>query len=751
MILYIVFIIGGTYAYYSYKNSASGGITGDMALADAKLTVERIVPEGNDLALVPLIDSHLDNALKGTGGVSSCIDGNSNLSCEVYKIVIKNTGTANLQLNGTVTLVASGEGNVFHNLKWETIENPTTRKSQYLTNGMGISSLEENLKLASGDSKTYYIAVWLSENNKDQRETDKGTFGGMVNFADSNGQGVTAVFHEFDKDFCTNEGITKLSDCLLVSEKYSNSVEDAKTYISSKVADFNNPAPISIYTEKKESNITNSNGVFSSTNQIQVGTDYTFDKETGLYNLKNYSYKIMTDVKSDAKTKYYTCGSTGRLNCSTMYVLYDSTSSTSGGITTYKATKVDRYTQNVTVSNLSDRGLYKTLDDDGDSYYYRGKVDNNYVSYAGYIWRIVRINGDGSIKLIYSGTSTSDTGSKTSIDTSSYNTQRQDMAFVGYRYGLNQIKKDTTNTLTYNNISATTDYYYSNSYECDDATKTCKLTGDITSMKHGIWSDTYKIVLGMNETGEIDRTKAYPYTCWSTSALENCTMISEITGIVTTNNKINPTQARVKYHGYLSKSYEDTYIDNKDSTIKEKIDSWYERNIKNKSDKNGVSYAEYLEDVVFCNDRSITSGDGSTLNASTIYGPYTRIYSNKTPNLICPRDEDKFTVSSRKGNGKLTYSVGLITIDEASMAGGKHANMNSLFYLYTGQTYWTMSPSDFNASSAHAYVWNTSSTGILGTSWSTTAHGVRPVVNLKSDILITEGNGTMIAPYQIGY
>ena len=48
-------------------------------------------------------------------------------------------------------------------------------------------------------------------------------------------------------------------------------------------------------------------------------------------------------------------------------------------------------------------GIYAAMDDDGISYYFRGKVDNNYVKLSqnsDLIWRIVRINGDGSIRLI---------------------------------------------------------------------------------------------------------------------------------------------------------------------------------------------------------------------------------------------------------------------------------------------------------------------------------------------------------------
>ncbi len=52
----------------------------------------------------------------------------------------------------------------------------------------------------------------------------------------------------------------------------------------------------------------------------------------------------------------------------------------------------------------TNEGMYSFPDDYGTSYYFRGAVDNNWVYFAGFYWRIVRINGDGSIKLIYTGT-----------------------------------------------------------------------------------------------------------------------------------------------------------------------------------------------------------------------------------------------------------------------------------------------------------------------------------------------------------
>ena len=64
------------------------------------------------------------------------------------------------------------------------------------------------------------------------------------------------------------------------------------------------------------------------------------------------------------------------------------------------------------------------------------------------------------------------------------------------------------------------------------------------------------------------------------------------------------------------------------------------------------------------------------------------------PTLSCQLN-DSFNVEGTNGNEKLTYPVGLITADEAMMAGGINGSSNMLYYLYSGQNYWTMSPSHF--------------------------------------------------------
>ena len=50
--------------------------------------------------------------------------------------------------------------------------------------------------------------------------------------------------------------------------------------------------------------------------------------------------------------------------------------------------------------NTTEALLASTEDDYGTSYYFRGAVKNNYVEFANKCWRIVRVGGDGSVKLI---------------------------------------------------------------------------------------------------------------------------------------------------------------------------------------------------------------------------------------------------------------------------------------------------------------------------------------------------------------
>ena len=79
-------------------------------------------------------------------------------------------------------------------------------------------------------------------------------------------------------------------------------------------------------------------------------------------------------------------------------------------------------------------GIYKAEDDLGTSYYFRGNVQNNYVYFAKNWWQIIRINGDGTIRMIYTG-NPNDSSANQYISKSAYNSSYNDNAYVGYMYG----------------------------------------------------------------------------------------------------------------------------------------------------------------------------------------------------------------------------------------------------------------------------------------------------------------------------
>ena len=85
------------------------------------------------------------------------------------------------------------------------------------------------------------------------------------------------------------------------------------------------------------------------------------------------------------------------------------------------------------------------------------------------------------------------------------------------------------------------------------------------------------------------------------------------------------------------------------------------------------------------------------------------------------------------------------------MAGGVYSSFNVDYYLYTGQSYWTISPSNFYSSIAHgAHVFYVDPSGYLyGNNDVYNPRGVRPVINLRADVTISSGNGTQSTPFVI--
>jgi len=127
---------------------------------------------------------------------------------------------------------------------------------------------------------------------------------------------------------------------------------------------------------------------------------------------------------------------------------------------------------------------------------------------------------------------------------------------------------------------------------------------------------------------------------------------------------------------------------------------------------------------------------------------YTRNYVNANPlapTLDCAREDDQFTkAGSGNGNEKLTHSVGLITMDELTLAGVINSGYNSNnSFLRSSEMYYTMTPS-FSYVGYVFRVYN----GTASEQFPGDNRSLRPVISLKNSTPIKEtGDGTATNPY----
>ena len=313
--------------------------------------------------------------------------------------------------------------------------------------------------------------------------------------------------------------------------------------------------------------------------------------------------------------------------------------------------EVYTYTPDFTKSACDDatcesheKGIFETTDEDGPTYYYRGSVENNYVYFANKYWRIIRINGNGSIRMIYDGTVAHKNGEVSEdrqAGTSRFHINsdiRDNNMYVGYMYSENEVHGLTTSSL----LKQETENFYTN-------------------------------------------------------------------------------------HLILYQSYIDV-------------------------------------DATFCGDRSkldslTDSGIGKNV---TYYQGYLRVLTSN-PSLGCEDVKDIYTyTSSSMGNKALTYPIGFITVDEILLAGSSGGYFNGYRdyqkvspnnYLVTGSAFWTATPAGFytplgyqsvSASLIFAVTYN----GLIDDAYVTNLLGLRPVINIRSDVNVS-GDGTMQNPYKL--
>ena len=209
----------------------------------------------------------------------------------------------------------------------------------------------------------------------------------------------------------------------------TQSIELARGTINYTVPDLN---LVSMYVED--------NGEYKGTDKVpQNGYKLNFDK----------SYCAVNGNKDSSITFDY---SNGKINVNNLtqkgtkcYVYFDKKPITVQDILASKT--VSTRTDFSTVLTEDTTGtIYSAEDDYGTSYYYAGNPSDNWVKFGGFYWRIIRINGDGTIRMIYNGQTTDQTGETTQIGTSAFNNSGRDNMYEGYQYTSGEVHGNGTNS-----------------------------------------------------------------------------------------------------------------------------------------------------------------------------------------------------------------------------------------------------------------------------------------------------------------
>ena len=345
-------------------------------------------------------------------------------------------------------------------------------------------------------------------------------------------------------------------------------------------------------------------------------------------------------------------------------------------------------------------------------YYYKGNVQNNNVLFAGFCWKIVRTTETGGVKIVYNGVqkngSCNNTGTDSQIGTSAFNNDYNSPAYVGYMH-------NTAYPTSYKSMSSQSNIVFGNSFTFANGTYTLKDTKTVAT-----WSSGYNTINNNHytcmTTGTTCSSIYYVYFTNSTNAYY----------ITLTNGKsVNDALVEMLYANDVNKN---------DSTIKNYIDKWYIINLE--------KYKDYLEDTVFCNDRTLLSSGGWNPNggSTTTYLQF-KNYNISNQSLVCTKETDSFSMSNPKA--KLSYPIGLLSMPELSLAG-----YGSSHYFNNGQQVWLASPKFF--SNYNGDIFRIVSSGKIADFYGNGSAGVRPSVSLKPNTYFSSGDGSFTNPFVIG-
>ena len=291
----------------------------------------------------------------------------------------------------------------------------------------------------------------------------------------------------------------------------------------------------------------------------------------------------------------------------------------------------DDGTVNVTSAESENSLLCSAPDNYGDSYYFRGNVQNNYVKFANFYWRIVRINGDNSIRLIYDGTVAHANGDENGdrvVGTGPFNELSDDNAYVGYMYGTIESKtyEETHANINDSDIKKYIDNWYEKNikntinekyindalfYNDRDFASTNTGTGAGNSMTFYTWDDSD--FLNKSRTASLNFTNNNDIFSKANGNLKYSIALIEENEALLAGGYSKENIKYYLYSGIQTWTMSPGYFGGKDSSASLKIIS----TSGSISSGSHTFYQNGVKPVINLKPNSLKSGDG------TINNPYT--------------------------------------------------------------------------------------------------------------------------------
>jgi len=382
-------------------------------------------------------------------------------------------------------------------------------------------------------------------------------------------------------------------------------------------------------------------------------------------------------------------------------------------------------------------GDTSTFSGNQDIYYYYGAASSNNVLFANYCWKIIRTTSTGGVKLLYNGVpdasracnNTNDDATltkeqmNTSLEEIRFNSDIFSLADIGYMYNTRYERQSR-------NLSSYMNFTYGRGFSWDGNKYTL----------------TNAMVVPYQE---IQKIAGLHYTCLGNNTCDEIKYIYYFNFRINSNSTTGTPQITSASLDYITiangKSVEDAInemlynddVNKNNSNIKNAIDYWYQQNM--------TSYTKYLEDTIWCNDRSTSnlSASGWNPNGGSISNKlYFKSYNDKT-NLTCKNKNDRFTVNKANGNGALTYPVGLMDATEAQLS---YTSSSPYSPHALEKDYWLLSPNNYymDVGSVEIATKESVKTSILQYSYA-----VRPAISLKEGMPYSTGDGSSNKPYII--